>query len=150
MPKSQRVALEIQKRISGWTFSSQGFAQSLITIDKLEGKNILNAKKEVGFSATLEGTISNPDLLVHVLVYQPGSRAYRIFPALTDTQAEYDGKYRWRALCHFGELSGRGIGDLSNIVAVGLDRTALIQGRLPKKLPSTAPVSAPIGLKRVK
>ena len=126
------------------------FAQTGIAIDKLEGENILLSKKEVGFSATLEGTISDPELLVHVLVYQPRLKAYRIFPAVTDTRAEPDGKYRWRALCHFGELSGRGIGDLSNILAVGIDKNALIEGRLPERLPSTAPKSAAIGLKRVK
>lgn len=160
MPKSHRVVWKIRKRILSWNsglslilalaFSSQVFAQSLITIDKLEGQNILLAKKEVGFSATLEGTISNPDLLVHVLVYQPRLRAYRIFPGVTDTQAGSDGMYRWRALCHFGELSGNGIGDLSNVLAVGIDKSALVQGRLPQRLPSTAPVSTAIGLKRVK
>src|SRR5256885_10408602 len=104
-------------------FSSLALAQSVLLIDKLERQDLLLAKKDVGFSALLEGTVSDPDLAVFVLVHQPRLGGWRIFPATTDGRnRETNGGYRWRAICHFGEFDGRGVGDSHQIKAIAVDR----------------------------
>ena len=118
----------------------QAFAQSVLLIDKLERQDLLLAKKEVAFSALLEGTVSDPDLAVFVLVHQPRLGGWRIFPATTDGRnRETNGGYRWRAICHFGEFDGRGVGDSHQIKAVAVDRARIGTGNLPLQFGSLIP-----------
>jgi len=67
-----------------------------------------------------------------------GSSACRAFPATTDSRPGSDGKYRWRAICQFGELDAPGVGDTYQVRAVAFDRST-IAARLPARLPSSAP-----------
>jgi len=56
-------------------------------------RDLVLAKKEVAYSALLEGSVS--DLAVFVLVNQPGWGAWRFFPATTDgTKRDTGGGYR--------------------------------------------------------
>src|SRR5881628_2506556 len=130
-------------------FSAEAFAQSGLVIDKLEGNGIQQAVKEVGFSALLEGTVADANLAVFVFAYQPGLNAWRTFPATTDSRPGSDGKYRWRAICQFGEVDGPGVGDTYQVRAVAFDRST-IAARLPARLPLSAPKTSIIALKRVK
>jgi len=132
-------------------FSSPAFAQSVLLIDKLERQDLVLAKKEVAFSALLEGTVSDLDLAVFVLVYQPGWGAWRFFPATTDgTKRDTGGGYRWRAICHFGEFDGRGVGDSHQIKAVAVDRAHIGTGNLPLPLPAGTLQTSLVTVKRVK
>jgi len=129
----------------------QAFAQSVLLIDKLERQDLLLAKKEVAFSALLEGTVSDPDLAVFVLVHQPRLGGWRIFPATTDARnRETNGGYRWRAICHFGEFDGRGVGDSHQIKAIAVDRARIGTGNLPLPLPADIPQTGLVTVKRVK
>jgi hypothetical protein len=120
-------------------------AQSSLTIDKLERKSIDQVPKEVAFSTVLEGTVSSPDLIVSVLAYQPHLKGWRLFPADIERTPEVPGRYRWQALCQFGELDGRGKGDQYLVRAIAMDPSSLAVPTR-KKVGETAVIT----LKRVK
>jgi len=124
-------------------------AQSALTIDKLERQGIAKAAKEVGFSSLLEGTVSDPDLVVFILVRQAQSKGWRVFPATTERSPESKGRYRWRAICHFGDLDGRGVGAEYQVKAIAFEPAALAQG-LSLKRSQGAPTTEPVILKRAK
>ena len=132
--------------------SANVFAQSSLTIDKLERSAITQAKKEVAFSALLEGTIADPDLEVFVFVHQPQLNRWRPFPATTDIKPEPNGQYRWRAICLFGELNGKGVGGSYQARAMAFDKQTSRKG-LPEIDSASAIAAAKtevIVLKRVK
>ncbi len=130
-------------------FISSAFAQSVISVDKLERKDIAQASKEVGFSVLLEGVVNSPDLTVYALVYQPHLKMWRLFPATVDEKPE-GANYRWRALCHLGELDGKGVGDQYQVKILAFDSNTVKSNGLPKKLSSNVLNSNSIVLKRVK
>lgn len=110
-------------------FAASAFAQSRIAIDKLDRKNLNEASKEVPYSALLEGTVENPDLLVRVLVYESGSIEPRSYQATVDeTRVDPAGGYRWRAVCYFGEYNGRGIGLSYKVRVVAMDPKMIKDG----------------------
>ena len=128
------------------------FAQSSLTIDKLERTSLAQSKNEVAFSALLEGTIGDPNLEVFVFVHQPRVNRWRPFPATTDFKPEASGRYRWRALCLFGELNGKGVGDSHQVRVMAFDHQTARKG-LPEVSASAAIAAAKtevIVLKRVK
>ncbi len=129
--------------------SAYAFAQSSLTIDKLEKSAIAGAKKEVAFSTLLEGTVSDPNLEVFVFVKQPHLKAWRVFPATIDTIPEAKGQYRWRAICQFGELKGTGVGDNYQARAFALDKQTIKDG-LPQKIPAESLKTEVIVLKRTR
>jgi hypothetical protein len=110
-------------------FTANAFAQSRLAIDKLDRKSINEASKEIPYSALLEGTVDNPDLMVRVLVYESGSTEPRSFPATVDeTRIDPAGGYRWRAVCYFGEYSGRGVGMSYKVRVVAMDPKKIKDG----------------------
>jgi hypothetical protein len=101
---------------------SSSFAQSQLAIDKVDRKGLNEAAKEVPYSALLEGTVGNPDLMVRVLVNESGSTDPRSFRATVDeTRVDEAGGYRWRAVCYFGEYYGRGVGQSFKVRVVAVD-----------------------------
>jgi hypothetical protein len=101
---------------------SSSFAQSQLAIDKVDRKSLNEAAKEVPYSALLEGTVGNPDLLVRVLVNESGSSEPHSFQATVDeTRIDEAGGYRWRAVCYFGEYNGRGVGQYYKVRVVAVD-----------------------------
>lgn len=124
-------------------------AQSTLTIDKLERQGFAQTSRQVGFSNLLEGTVSDPDLVVFVLVRRAQSKGWRVFPATTERLPESTGRYRWRAICHLGELDGRGVGAEYQVKAIAFEPGALAQG-LSLKRSQQAPATEPVILKRVK
>lgn len=103
-------------------FAASAFAQSRLAIDKLDRKNLNEASKEVPYSALLEGTVDNPDLVVRVLVYEADSMEPRSYRATVDeTRVDPSGGYRWRAVCYFGEYNGRGAGLSYKVRVVAMD-----------------------------
>lgn len=120
-----------------FTLAAAGaFAQSL-QIDKIEKQSVAQAKKEVGFSALLEGTVADPSLEVFVFVYQPGLKGWTAFPATTDYKPEGSARYRWRAICHFGQLDGKGVGDIHQVRAMAFDHRTASKG-LPEEARAAA------------
>jgi len=103
------------------------FAQSL-TIDKLERNPIAQASKDVAFSALVEGTVSDPQLQVFVFVFQPQLGGWRPYLATTDYIPEGNGQYRWRAICQFGELNGKGVGATYQIRAMVFNQATVHAG----------------------
>jgi hypothetical protein len=102
--------------------STSGLAQSALTIDKLNRKDVNATAKETAYSSLIEGTIEDPDLTVYVQVLDPRNSAWRSYKAIVDKiKPDPDGRYRWRALCHFGEYDGRGIGASYQVRAIALD-----------------------------
>ncbi len=130
-------------------FPSGAPAATVLTIDKLERAEIAEAAKEVSFSAFLEGTVADPELQVFVFVHQPRLGGWRIFPATVDTDHDRSGGYRWRAICQFGELSGKGKGDTYLVRAYAFDRLTVSQG-LPPSAVEAAIKTEIIALKRVR
>ncbi len=128
--------------------AASGYAQSL-TIDKLERKPVSQATKEVGFSALVEGTVSDPELEVFVFVLQPHLGGWRLFPATTDHRPESKDRYRWRAICQFGELDGKGVGGSYQLRAVVFDHATVAAG-LPAAAIGKATKTEVVVLKRVK
>ena len=137
--------------LSAFLLPASLLAQSL-NIDKLEKQNIGQAKMEVGFSTLLEGTVSDPNLEVFVFVHQPHLNAWRAFPAVTEFKPEAPGRYRWRAICHFGELNGTGIGNSHQVKVLAFDHATAARGLPPESSASAvAKVKTNvIVLKRVK
>ncbi|MDA2925576.1 hypothetical protein MYX65_13170 [Acidobacteria bacterium AH-259-L09] len=127
----------------------QVLAQAMITLDGLEREAIQASQKEVGFSATLEGTVSDGDLAVFIMVHHSQLRAWRLFRATVDTNPEAEGQFRWRAIGQFGKLDGTGIGDAYQVRAIAFEKTEISEG-LPRLLPSAAPKSQVFVLSRVK
>ena len=110
-------------------FTASAVAQSQLAIDKLDRKNLNEASKEVPYSALLEGTVDNPNLLVRVLVYESGSTEPRSYRATVDeTRVDPAGGYRWRAVCYFGEFEGRGIGLSYKVRVVAMDPKKIKDG----------------------
>lgn len=124
-------------------------AQSNLTIDKLERQSFAQASKQVGFASLLEGTVSDPELVVLVLVREPQAKGWRVFPATTERSPESKGRYRWRAICHFGDLDGRGVGAEYQVKAIAFEPAAMAQG-LSLKRSQAAPATEPVILKRIK
>ena len=58
--------------------------------------------------------------------------------------------YRWRAICHFGEFDGNGVGDSRQIKAVVVDRASIGTGNLPLPLPAGTLQTSLVTVKRVK
>jgi hypothetical protein len=123
------------------------FGQSVVSIDKIDNTDIAKAKAEVGFSAIFEGVVNDPSLTVYVMVYQPHLKAWRMFPSSIHKE---DGKYRWRALCHFGSSTGVGISDGYEVKAIAINKDTLAKSGFPKKLPSTVLDANSLVLKRTK
>jgi hypothetical protein len=131
--------------IASAVFPVAAFSQTSLSIDRLERKTLAQASTEVAFSTVLEGTVGSPDLAVSVLVYQPHLKAWRVFPAATERKPEAAGRYRWRAICQFGELDGRGKGDQYKVRVVAVDPADLV-----KAVRGPAVETGTITLKRVK
>lgn len=110
--------------------STSAFAQSGLTIDKLERAGITKEVTEVGFSTVLEGTVDNPNLAVYVTTFQPRLNGWRLFPAVTTRGS--DGRYYWRAICQFGELGGKGVGDTHQVRAIAFDPSQIPISRSSK------------------
>jgi len=117
-------------------FTAAGVRAQSLNIDKLEKQNIGQAKKEVGFSTLLEGTVSDPNLEVFVFVHQPHLQTWRAFPATTDFKPEAKGQYRWRAICQFGELNGTGIGNSHQVKVMAFDHATAARGLPPESAAS--------------
>lgn len=130
-------------------FSVHSQAQSRLTIDKLERADVAAAAKEVPFSSLLEGTVADPDLEVVVFVFQPHLKGWKPFVATVDTRSEGKGVYRWRAICQFGELGGKGIGDTYQARAVAFDRVVAAKGLTDKAVDGALKTEV-IVVKRVK
>lgn len=130
-------------------FATSAFAQSVVSIDKLDKTSLAQAKKEVGFSTLIEGAVADPELTVFVMVRQPQLKTWRLFPAVVSEERGSDGKYRWRAICQFGELDGKGVGDLHEIKAISFDKSKIANG-LPTKLSAEVANSGSISVTRTK
>ena len=97
--------------LSALLLAATVFPQSRLTIDRLNRQDIQAIPKEVSYSTLLEGTVDDPRLAVYVLVYEPGIGGWKTYPATVDeTRIDEAGGYRWRAICHFGEYGGQGVG----------------------------------------
>jgi hypothetical protein len=81
------------------------------------------------------------------MVYQPHLKAWRTFPSSIYSE---DGKYRWRALCHFGKSASTGIGDAYKVKAFAINKDTLAKNGTPKKLSSSVLNSNSLVLKRTK
>jgi hypothetical protein len=130
-------------------FTSGAFAQSTLSIDKLDKTNIGQAKKEVGFSTLLEGVVSDPNIEVFVMIRGDNDKGWRFFPATVDFNPEAKGRYRWRAICQFGELNGKGIGENHQVQAVAFDKKIVMKG-LTAQAMTDAGKTEVISLKRTK
>jgi hypothetical protein len=128
-------------------FCSVCFGQSVVNIDTIDKNDIGKAKAEVGFSAMMEGTADDPSLVIYVMVYQPYLKAWRLFPASIHDE---NGKYRWRALCHFGKSTIAGVGDGYQVKAIAFNKDSLSKNGFPNKLSTIALNSNPLVLKRTK
>lgn len=107
-------------------FATNVFAQSRLTIDKLDRKDIKAVAKEVPFSTLLEGTVDDPDLAVYVMVYEPAIKAWRSYRATVNShKPDPAGGYRWRAICHFGEFDGRGVGLSYLVRTIAVERSMI-------------------------
>jgi hypothetical protein len=132
-------------------FAVGALAQSRLTINKIDCKDITEAAKEVPFSALVEGTVDDPDLLVYILVHEPRLNAWRSYRATVENyEADEAGKYRWNAICQFGEMDGLGVGASYQVKAIALDRKISGQARITNRLPADALRSQTIAIKRVK
>jgi hypothetical protein len=111
--------------------ASSTLAQSTrLSIDTLEHTSLDKATKEVGFSALLEGSVDSNQLTVFVMVDQPHlNGAWRVFQATISPNPGSDGTYRWSAICHFGELNGKDIGNQHQLRAIAFDKSQLSPGR---------------------
>ena len=128
-------------------FCSTTFGQSVVSIDKLDKKDIAKSKVEVGFSALIEGTVGDSSQLVYAMVYQPHLKAWRLFPAVVYDEG---GVHRWRALCHFGKPDGTGAGDEYPVKAVAFSKDTIAKSGMPQKLSSEVLKSDTVVLKRAK
>jgi hypothetical protein len=128
---------------------NSAFAQSNLKIDKLERKSLKDASNEVGFSARIEGTVGDPNLEVFVFVHQPHLGGWLPFHASIETKPEVKGQYRWRAICQFGELDGKGKDSSYQVRAMVFDKKT-VQDGLPEKALSKADKTEVIVLKRVR
>jgi hypothetical protein len=124
-------------------------AQSSLRIDKLERKSLKEASREVGFSTLIEGTVDDPNKEVFVFVYQPHLGGWLPFHANVDTNPEMKGQYRWRAICQFGELGGKGKGSSYKVRAMVFDKKTVMEG-LPERALSQAEKTEVVLLKRVR
>ena len=131
--------------------ATNAFAQSRLSIDKLDDKDIIKAVKEVAFSTMLEGTVDDPKLAVYVLVHSPGG-AWRSFPAVVEgTRVDPAGGYRWRAICQFGDYDGRGVGVSYQVrVAAFTPKHIKRNGNLMESVSRGSLQSNAITIKRVK
>ena len=130
-------------------FASCAFAQSTLSIDKLDKTNIGQAKKEVGFSTLMEGVVSDPNQEVFVMVKGTSDKGWRLFPATVDFNAEAKGTYRWRAIVQFGSLDGKGKGETHQVQAVVFDKKTVMKG-LTAQATINAAKTEVISLKRTK
>jgi hypothetical protein len=130
-------------------FASGAFAQSTLSIDKLDKTSISQAPKEVGFSTLLEGVVSDPNQEVLVMAKGPSDKGWRLFPATVDFNPEAKGRYRWRAIVQFGSQDGKGIGETHQVQAVAFDKQTVMKG-LTAQAMTNAGKTEVISLKRIK
>jgi hypothetical protein len=132
-------------------FAASTFAQSRLTIDKLDRKEIKTAAKEGAHSQLLEGTVDDPDLLVFVQVFEPDMNKWRSYRATVERiKSEETGAYQWHAICHFGGYDGRGVGLSYQVRVVALDPKKPGQSKLTKSLSAGALQTNTLTIKRVK
>jgi hypothetical protein len=137
-------------------FIPSGFAQSVLTIEKLEHEKSKNTLKEkeadrgVGYSALAEGIVKSPDYEVYVLVKGEADKAWRLFPATVSPDPEVKGRYRWRAICLFGKYKQEPSGESYQIQAVAFDKTAEKDGPNIHKAIKSAPKTDIVSVKRTK
>lgn len=129
-------------------FSRPTLAQENITLTGLEREHISQSDKEVGYAATLEGTVSDPNLLVYVMVHHPRQKVWRLYPAVVDHTPTAD-VYTWTAIAHFGKLRGDGVGEAFRVRAVAFEPEELADGP-PSVLPPGAPKTKVHVLTRVR
>ena len=126
-------------------------AQSALTINKVNRKELTATAPEVAFSTVLEGTIDDPTLAVYLIVRESGNNAWRSYPAtVADQKPEPSGKYKWYAICQFGEVDGRGVGNSYQVRAIAVDRKQLGKKMISDFLETGSPQSRTITIKRVK
>lgn len=125
-------------------------AEPKLIIDKLNRKDINTAPKEAAFSTLLEGTVSEPDRAVFVLVYEPQKNVWRSYRAnVQGHESEPGSGYKWRAICHFGEFDGRGVGDSYQVRVIAQDRKLPSKVDGNEQLQSSALQTETIVIKRV-
>jgi hypothetical protein len=125
-------------------------AQSNLTIDKLDHQGISTSALQVAFSALLEGTVSDPTLAVHVLVYESSINGWKSYPATVDgTRIDAAGGYRWRAICRFGEYHGT-VGLSYTVRAIAINPARIQPGNLLGSLSAISFQSSDISITRVK
>jgi hypothetical protein len=130
-------------------FATSAFAQSIVSIDKLEKTSLAQAKKEVGFSTTIEGSVDNPNLTVLVLVKDPKVGLWKPFPAAVYSENASGGKYRWSAICQFGERDSKGDQETYQVRAIAFDKSQMSQ-EPGSKLPASTTKTDIVTLKRTK
>jgi hypothetical protein len=91
------------------------------------------------------------DLAVYVLVYSEGAVNPHAFAAVVDeAHADPAGGYRWRAICRFGEMKGKGIGDSFLVRAAAINPAKIKVGKTTASLVENGYHSNAITLKRFK
>jgi len=135
-------------------FTTSAFAQSEITIDRVgsEPVRVGDGAKSVAFTALIEGVVTNPELSVYVVVTSPGAAGERIFTAVVDiSRPDSIGRYRWRAVCQFGELTGQGaIGVSYEAQAIAVNPSIVKRGRLLEALTASEVKSTVIPITRTR
>lgn len=139
----------------GFLFSiliaANALAQPGLAINKVDRQDLKASVQEVSYSTLLEGTVDDPNLAVYVMVYEPSIDAWRSYRAtVADQERDPAGTYKWFAICHFGEIDGRGVGASYQVKAIAIDRRNLAKVKLSDSLSSSAHKSQTLTFKRVK